>query len=96
MTLIDWDAVRSKTKHRCREYFFRTMPKIPPTVDNELARVCAEYGMEAVWHEGAGIYLVGKDDRYYGVIGADWREEGLDLSAVIAELFVTGTFRVDP
>lgn len=90
MAQIDWNALGWKTQHRCRG------SKIPPSVDNELVRVCGEFGMEAVWHEEVGMYLIGEGDRYYGVVDPDWREEGLDLSAVIAELFVTGTFRVDP
>jgi hypothetical protein len=96
MARTDWEALSLKTQYRCSEYFYRMSAKIPPTTDNELIAECAKYGMEVVWHEGLGMYLIGKGDQYYGVIGEDWREEGIDMPAVIAELFVTGTFGVEP
>jgi hypothetical protein len=96
--MTDWEMLKSKVKYRYREWLFQTMDKMAPAPDsdNELIAECAKYGMEVVWHEGLGMYLVGAEDRYYGIIGADWREEGMDMPEAIAELFVTGTFGVDP
>lgn len=94
--MTDWDELRLKVKYRYREWLFRTEPKIPPTTDNELATECAKYGMDVVWYEGLGMYLIGRGDQYYGVIGADWREDGIDMAAVIAELSVFGAFGVEP
>jgi hypothetical protein len=92
----DWDELRLKVRYRYREWLFRNMDETSPVADNELAAECAKYGMDVVWHEGLGMYLIGMGDQYYGVIGADWREDGIDMPAVIAELFVTGVFGVDP
>lgn len=96
--MIDWGALKSKVKYRYREWLFQTTDKMLPTPDsdNELVAECAKYGMDVVWHMDLGMYLVGREESYYGVIGADWREEGIDMPAVVAELFVTGTFGVEP
>lgn len=96
MKIDDWDALELKTHYMYRRYLFRTMPRIPPIPDNELAYECAKYGMDVVWHEGVGMYMVGRENDYYGVIGADWRDEGIDLPSVVAELAVFGPFGVDP
>ena len=94
--MTDWDKLRLKVRYRYREWLFRKMGETPPVTDNELVAECAKYGMEVKWYEGLGMYLVGVPDRYYGVIGADWREEGIDMPAVIAELSVFGAFGVEP
>ncbi len=86
------DRSRARISHLYRQYIFETMDKLPRSSDDKLVAECAKYGLDVVWYEGTGMYLVGSRGSYYGVIGADWEEEGIDLPTVVAELAVFGPF----